>query len=287
MDQLSSIIVAACLMLIMLGMGLSLTVGDFKRITQKPKALGVGLVNQLLLLPFIGFGLAVWLNLPPAIAIGLMVLAACPGGATSNLITHLAKGDIALSISLTTVASLITIFSIPFIVGYSLHYFSDVEQVVDLNALEMILQLFVIVLIPVGTGMLIRHKKTAFALRMDKPVRRASGLLLLLVTVSLIIKERDNIIPFFEQAGLAVVLLNGSTILLGFGSALLFRLSPGQRVSVMIESGIQNSALALTIATITLGDTIYTIVPAIYTLVMYASGFLMILYGRSVVLRET
>ena len=281
MDQISSIIVALCLMLIMLGMGLSLTIGDFQRVAKRPRAISVGLLNQLIFLPLIGFAIAKSLALPSPIAIGLMILVACPGGATSNLITHLAKGDTALSISLTAVASLITLFSIPFIIGYALYEFSGTEQVVELNALQMIGQLLIIVLIPVSIGMLVRAKKTAFALKMDKPVRRASGILLAIVTISLIIKERDNVIPYFQQAGLATILLNGTTVLLGFTVARLAKLGKKQGVSVAIESGIQNSALAMTIATITLNNTTFAITPAIYTLVMYASGFFLILYGRS------
>lgn len=280
MDQISSIIVALCLMLIMLGMGLSLTLDDFRRITSKPKALTTGLVNQLLLLPVIGLGIATLLDLPPEIAIGLMLLVACPGGTTSNLITHLAKGDTALSISLTTVASLITVISIPFITGYAILHFSGLDQTVEVNELQMILQLMIIVLIPVATGMLIRAKRTAFALRMDRPVRIASGVLLAIVTISIIIKERENIVPYFEQAGIAVMLLNVTTITLGWIASKVTGLSGREGVSIMIESGIQNSALAMTIATITLGNTAFGISAAIYTLVMYASGFTLIMYGR-------
>lgn len=280
MDQISSIIVALCLMLIMIGMGLSLTLDDFRRITKDPKALGTGLFNQLLLLPIIGYGIASWLDLPPVIAIGVMILAACPGGATSNLISHLAKGDTALSISLTTVASLVTVLSIPFILSFALLKFAGSEHVVELNKLQMIAQLLLIIIIPVAIGMLIRAKREQFALRMDRPVRIASGLLLLIVTVSLIIKERANIVPYFEQAGSAVILLNVTTIMLGWMAAKLMKLEARQSISIMIESGIQNSALAMTIATITLGDMSLGIAAAIYTLVMYASGFLMILAGR-------
>jgi len=266
----------------MLGMGLSLTMEDFKKITSKPKALTIGLFNQLVLLPLIGFAIANLLSLPPAIAIGLMLLVACPGGTTSNLITHLAKGDTALSISLTTVASFVTVISIPFITGYAIFYFLGLDQSVNINEIQMILQLMVIVLIPVGVGMLIRAKREAFALRMDRPVRIASGILLAVVTIAIIIKERENIVPYFQQAGIAVILLNVTTITLGWAASKVAKLKPREGVSIMIESGIQNSALAMTIATITLGNTAFGISAAIYTLVMYASGFLLILHGRKV-----
>lgn len=282
MNEISSLILAICLMLIMLGMGLSLTIDDFRRVVKQPKAIAIGLTNQLIFLPLIGFLIASLLNLEGAIAIGLMILVACPGGATSNLITHVAKGDTALSISLTAVASFITIFTIPFIIQFSIQEFSGANQAVDVNAVQMIGQLFAIIIIPVSIGMLIRGKKESFALKMDKPVRKASASLLALVTIGLIIKERENVIPFFQQAGFATIALNLVTIVLGFVTAQLVGLNVKQRLSVAIESGIQNSALAITIATITLGNTTFGIAAGIYTLVMYASGFAMILYGRRV-----
>ena len=271
-------------MLIMLGMGLSLTIEDFRRIIRQPKAVGIGLMNQLILLPLIGLLLVKVLGLSSTIAIGLMILAACPGGATSNLIAHLAKGDTALSVSLTAVASVITIFSIPFIIHLSILEFAGTDEVVELNALQMILQLFMIVIIPVAIGMFIRSMKPDFALRMDKPVRTASGILLAVVTAALIVKERENIIPYFQQAGVATILLNISTIFLGFITAKIAKLDQRQGLSIAIESGIQNSALAMTIATITLSNTSFGIAAAIYTLVMYASAFVIILASRRLVM---
>lgn len=280
MDQISSLIVAVCLMLIMLGMGLSLTVKDFERVIYKPKAVTIGLINQLVLLPLIAFALVKGLGLVGPIAIGIMILAACPGGATSNLIAHLAKADTALSVTLTAIASVITIFSIPVIIHFSILEFAGADQEIALNAGQMIAQLFAIVIIPVSIGMLVRSKRSAIALRMDKPIRTASGILLALVTVGLIIKERDNIIPFFQQAGLATVLLNVITIGLGFLAARLANLEKRQGFTIAIESGIQNSALAMTIATITLNNTTFGIAAAIYSLVMYASAFVIILLSR-------
>lgn len=280
MDQISTLIVAVCLMLIMLGMGLSLTVKDFERVIYKPKAVAIGLINQLILLPIIGLALAKGLGLASPIAIGIMILAACPGGATSNLIAHLAKADTALSVTLTAIASVITIFSIPVIIHFSILEFAGADQDIQIHAGQMIAQLFAIVLIPVAIGMLINFKKPAFALRMDKPIRVASGVLLAVVTVGLIIKERENIIPFFQQAGLATILLNVITVGLGFLAAKLANLEKRQGFSIAIESGVQNSALAMTIATITLSNTTFGIAAAIYSLVMYASAFVIILMSR-------
>ncbi len=283
MDNLSALIVAIALMCIMFGMGLSLTIDDFRRIVREPKAVIIGLTNQLLFLPLIGFALVTLLNPSPAVAIGIMILVACPGGATSNLISHLAKGDTALSVTLTAVASLITIISIPLIIQFALAEFQGDEREVHLNVLQTIGQLLMIVVLPVLAGMVMRAKATAFALKMDKPVRIASGVLLALITLALIIKERSNIIPYLQQAGLPTVLLCLVTMALGFFSARFFRLKIRQAISISIESGIQNSALAITIATVTLNDTSFGIAAAIYTLIMYSAAFVAILYGRKAI----
>ena len=147
MDNISTIILAASLFIIMLGMGLSLVIADFKRILIYPKAILVGLTNQLIILPLIGFAIASLFPLRPEIAIGIMILAACPGGATSNLISHLAKGDIALSVTLTAFSSLITIITIPFIVNFSLLYFLSEDQAIQLNVIETIIQILVIIIV--------------------------------------------------------------------------------------------------------------------------------------------
>lgn len=283
MDNLSALIVAIALMCIMFGMGLSLTTDDFRRIVREPKAVIVGLTNQLLLVPLIGFVLVSLLQPGPAVAIGIMILVACPGGATSNLISHLAKGDTALSVTLTAVASLVTIISIPLIIQFALAEYQGDDRVVKLDVLQTIGQLLMIVVLPVAAGMLVRAKATAFALKMDRPVRIASGLLLALITIALIVKERSNIIPYLQQAGLPTVLLCLTTMMLGFFSARFFRLKVRQAISISIESGIQNSALAITIATVMLNDTAFGIPAAIYTLIMYAAAFVAILYGRRAV----
>ena len=188
MDKASTIVLAASLIIIMLGMGLSLKTDDFKRILIYPKAILTGLVNQLILLPIIGYVLVSIFPLAPEIAIGVMILSACPGGPTSNLITHLAKGDTALSVSLTAVNSIITIFTIPFIVNFALVEFMSEGQIIQLDIPKTILQIFVIVIIPVIIGMLIRHYKEGFAGIMAKPVRIASGIVLALVIIGIVIK---------------------------------------------------------------------------------------------------
>lgn len=279
MDNVSTYILAGSLFIIMLGMGLSLVIDDFKRVVLYPKAMFLGLINQLIFLPLIGFGIAVLFSLPQEIAIGIMILATCPGGPTSNLITHLAKGDLALSVSLTAVSSLITILTIPFLVNFALSYFSDGGAMIELDILETIGQIFVIVVIPVGIGMLIRYFKETFALKMARPVRIASAIVLALIIVGIVIKERENFVSYFEQAGLAALTLNVVTMLIGFYSAKIFRIKNKQAISISIESGIQNGTLAITIAVVLLASTSYAIAPAVYSILMFFTGGVAIYLG--------
>jgi len=279
MDKISVIILASSLIIIMLGMGMSLIMNDFKRIFLYPKAIIVGLVNQLVLLPLIGFGLVAVFSAPPEIAIGIMILAACPGGPTSNLISHLAHGDIALSVTLTAFSSLITILTIPFIANFALTHFSNSDQVVQLDVLQTILQILVITVIPVGVGMLIKSKKPEFASKMAKPVRIASGVVIILVIVGLVLKERANFVSYFQQAGLIAFALNLATMAVGYLSAKVFNIMDKRAISISIESGIQNGTLAITIAVVLLENTSYAIAPAIYSLIMFFTGGAIVYLG--------
>ena len=279
MDKISTIILAGSLIIIMLGMGLSLVFEDFKRIFIYPKAIIVGLVNQLILLPLIGFLIVILFPVGPEIAIGIMILAACPGGPTSNLIAHLAKGDTALSVSLTALSSFVTIITIPFIVNFALIYFHDEGQIIHLNVVETIIQIFVIIVIPISIGMLIRKYKEEFSLKMGKPVRIASGFVLALVIIGIVIKERENFVSYFQQAGIVALILNVSTMLVGFFSARIFKIKDKRALSISIESGIQNGTLAITIAVVLLGSTSFAIAPAIYSLIMFFTGGVVIYLG--------
>ena len=279
MDKISTIILAGSLIIIMLGMGLSLVIDDFKRIIVYPKAIFVGLTNQLIILPILGFAIASLFPLRPEIAIGIMILAACPGGPTSNLIAHLAKGDTALSVSLTALSSFITILTIPFIVNFALIHFLREGQVVRLNVLETIIQIFVIIVIPIGIGMLIRYLKEDFALRMAKPVRTASGIVIALVIIGIVIKEKENFVSYFQQAGLVALALNVATMTVGYFSSRLFKIIDKRAVSISIESGIQNGTLAITIAVVLLNNAEFAIAPAIYSLLMFFTGGVAIYYG--------
>ncbi|MEN8155357.1 MAG: bile acid:sodium symporter family protein [Bacteroidota bacterium] len=279
MDKASTIVLAASLVIIMLGMGLSLVADDFKRIMLYPKAVIVGLVNQLILLPLIGFLIVVIFPLKPEIAIGIMILAACPGGPTSNLIAHLAKGDTALSVTLTALSSFITILTIPFIVNFALVHFLEQGQMIRLDVIDSIKQIFVIIIIPIVIGMLIRKHAEGFALKMARPVRIASALVLALVIIGIVLKERANMVSYFQQAGVVALLLNMTTMTVGYFTAKLFRIKDSRAISISIESGIQNGTLAISVAVVLLGSTELAIAPAIYSLLMFFTGGVVIFFG--------
>lgn len=279
MDKVSTLILMVSLIIIMLGMGLSLVTADFKRILIYPRAIFIGLVNQLILLPLIGFAIVMVFPMAPEIAIGIMILAACPGGPTSNLIAHLAKGDTALSVTLTALSSFITILTIPFIVNFALVRFLEEGQMIRLDILQTIAQIFVIIIIPVSLGMLIRRYREGFAMRMAKPVRIASALVIALVIIGIVIKERANFVSYFQQAGIAALVLNVATMAVGYYSARLFGIKDKQALSISIESGIQNGTLAISIAVILLHSTAFSIAPAIYSLLMFFTGGIIVYFG--------
>jgi len=287
MTSTIGIILAISLIIIMFGMGLSLTIADFKRVINYPKAIIIGLFSQLIILPFLGYLIATILNLPPTIAIGIMLLAACPGGATSNMLTHLAKGDLALSVSLTAVASLLSIITIPIIVQFALAEFSDASQTISVSAITMIKQLLVIVFIPVSIGMWIKSSYPKFAAKMDKPVKIASSIIFILVIIGVTYSIRDVFMSYLSQAGIPALLLNISTMTIGFLLALAFKLSRPQAISISIETGIQNGTLAITLATIALNNTAYSVVPAIYGLLMFVSATIVIFMRKRLGVKET
>ncbi len=286
MTSITGIILALSLMIIMFGMGLSLTITDFKRVVTYPKAVFIGLVSQIVILPLIGYLIAVGLDLSPTIAIGIMLLAACPGGATSNLLTHLAKGDLALSVSLTAIASLLSIITIPIIVQFALAEFSNQSQVISVDAVTMIKQLLVIVIIPVSIGMIIKAKYSKFADKMEKPVKIASAIIFVLVIIGVIFSIRDVFMDYLGEAGLPSIILNVTTMVVGFLLAMLFKLTKPQAISISIETGIQNGTLAITLATIALNNAEYSIFPAIYGLLMFFTGAVIIFIRKPLGVKE-
>jgi BASS family bile acid:Na+ symporter len=280
MDSTSAIILGIALAIIMLGMGLSLVADDFKRIFTQPKSIIIGLINQLILLPIIAFILVSLFPLQPEIAVGVMILAACPGGATSNLISHLAKADTALSVTLTAFSSFITILTIPFIVNFSLEQFLNESNMIQLDIVDTFQKILIIIIIPVSLGMIIRKYQESFALKMGKPVRIASALILALVIVGIILKEKENLAEAFKKAGLVIVCLNIIVMFIGYYSSKLFKISSKRALSIAIESGIQNGTMGITIAVLLLGNSSFAIVSAIYGVLMLFTGAIVIYIGN-------
>ena len=270
------------LAVIMFGMGLSLRVEDFKRILIYPKAVAIGLLNQLVLLPILAFGIVKAFSLPPELAVGLMILAVCPGGATSNLITHLAKGDSALSITLTAFSSLITVFSIPFLVNFSIAYFIPGGEAKQLEVVGTVVSVLFITLIPVALGMITLAKAPGLAEKWDQPFRKISIVFFVVIVGAAILKERENLVQYFIEAGPAALALNLSTLALSFAMAKWTGLPFRQGLTIAIESGIQNGTLGITIAATLLVNSVMSIPSAIYSLLMFGTAALVILWGNKV-----
>ncbi|MDA9360313.1 bile acid:sodium symporter family protein [Flavobacteriaceae bacterium] len=269
MDQASTLFLAVSIMIIMVGMGLGLTIQDFKRIADNPKPVLIGLFNQIVLLPLVGFGLCLVFKPEPFIAIGLMMLVACPGGTSSNIITLLAKGDLPLSISLTAINSLITIFTIPLIINFSFAYFnSDVDSIPP-PAKDIFISLVAVIAIPLTIGMFLKKKAPNFALKMESPVRIASSILLALVIITILVKEFELFKLHIGATLWILVALNGITMSLGYFGSRWLNLNLKQAVTIAIESGIQNGTLTISLAVITLAKPEYAIVAAIYGPLMY------------------
>ena len=282
MDSSASIVLAIAIMIIMMGMGLTLTLADFRRVAQNPKPVLVGLTNQIVLLPLIGLGLVYLFQPPTFIAVGMILLAACPGGTSSNLVTLLARGDLALSVSMTAINSVITIFTIPFWVGYAYStYLSEAAQMASPTA-DIFKTLIVVLAIPLSIGMLIKNRAPQFAQRMERPVRIASSVFLATVILGLLAREFDLFQQYVGATLGIVVTLNVLTMSLGYWGAKLFGLNAKQGLTIAIESGIQNGTLTISLAVITLGQPDFAIVAAIYSLVMYALSSVPIYFGLRV-----
>jgi BASS family bile acid:Na+ symporter len=260
----------------MMGMGLSLTKADFRRVLQYPKAVLLGFLNQIVLLPLIAFGLIQLFEVSNEIAIGVMILSACPGGPTSNLVTHLAKGDTALSVTLTAVNSIVTILTIPVIVNFALGEFSSGEEVASPVG-AIIGSLIVIIAIPLIIGMAIKNKKPQVAKKMDKPVRIASTVIIVLVIVGIVIKERAQLVERISESFAIVITLNILTMMVGFLTAKMVKLKFKEALTICLESGNQNGTLAIQISSlinITLGFP-----AAVYSLFMYFTAAIPIILG--------
>ena len=268
-----------CLALIMLGLGLGLSVKDFTRILRYPKNFFIGFFLQLIILPIVALGVALILNLPAPIAVGLMIIAAAPGGVTSNVLTKFANGDVALSISLTAVVSLISIISVPFIIITS----ADILGVVISTTISMTgiaLKMALVVTVPVIIGMVIRGFAENFILSKFNIINKITGWLFVVVFAAIWIEEKDNILTYLIEAGLAVLILNVVMMTLAYVVAKKFVSGIPQQKCITLECGLQNGTLAVFVATLIFDDIAYMMPTAAYALTMYITGFIFIYISR-------
>jgi BASS family bile acid:Na+ symporter len=263
------------LALIMLGLGLGLSVKDFTRILRFPKDFFVGFFSQLVILPIVALGIALILDLPATIAVGLMIIAAAPGGVTSNVLTKFANGDVALSISLTAVVSLISIVSVPFVVITS----ADILGVAiskNISMTAIALKMALVVTVPVIIGMIIRGFAENFISSKVNIINKITGWLFVIVFAAIWIEEKDNILTYLVEAGLAVLILNVVMMMIAYFIAKKFVSGIAQQKCIALECGLQNGTLAVFVATLIFDDVAYVVPTGAYALLMYITGFIFI-----------
>ena len=270
------------LALIMLTLGLGLTTSDFTRVIKRPKDFLVGLICQVILLPIIAFVLIKILNVQPALALGVMIIAAAPGGVTSNILTKFANGDVALSVSLTAIISLLSILTVPFIVIQSadLLNINYITQQISMSGISI--KMFLVVTLPVLIGMLIRKLANEFIITRTALIEKISLILFIVVFISIWIEEWENIITYLSRAGIITLILNITMMTLGFYVAKIFASGIAQRKCISLECGLQNGTLAVFVSTQLFDDVIYLIPTASYALIMFVTSIIFVLLLRKV-----
>jgi len=264
------------LALIMLGLGMNLTIKDFLTVVKTPKNFLVGFICQLILLPIIAFALIKLLNTPIELALGVMLVAAAPGGVTSNILTKFADGDVALSISLTAIISLISIISVPFIVFLSIDLLNIDYVSKEISMLSISLKMFFVVTIPVITGMIIRHFAENFIIKNVLIIQRMSIGLFVLIFIAIYIEEWDNIVSFIARAGLIALILNVVMMVVGFYIAKFFTKGVAQQRCISLECGLQNGTLAVFVGTQLFDKMVYIVPTAAYALVMMVTSLIFV-----------
>jgi BASS family bile acid:Na+ symporter len=268
---LTNLILPLALGVVMLGLGLSLTLDDFRRVAAMPRPVVVGLGVQSLLLPAVAFALAKVFNLSPELSVGLMLLAASPGGATANIYSHLAKGDVALNITLTATNSLLCLLTLPLILGFSLEHFLGASGHIP-SPFRKVIEVAVIIVVPVVVGMVIRSRAPGFAARMDRPVRTFSVLVLVGVIGAAVVQEWSRLPGYFAAVGLACLTFNVLSLWIGYAVPLALRLPKRQAIAIALEIGIHNGTLAIFIALNVLENSVMSIPAVAYSLLMFLTA---------------
>ena len=279
-SALTEIGLPIALAIIMFGLGLDLTLADFRRVGKHPKAVIVALACQLVLLPAVCFGLVVLFDLPPLLGIGMLLLAASPGGTTANLFSHLFRGDVALNISLTAINSIIAIGTLPLITNLAIDYF-DKNESVSMPLAEVV-KVFVLILVPSGIGMLVRANKASFATAMDKPVRIASAIILAVLVIGILVGEKDRVGDYLADVGIVAALFCAISLVVGYVVPRAFGVKEGQAIASSFEIGVHNGTLAIFVAENILEVNEIAVPAAVYSLLMFfmAAGWGMIVSRR-------
>ena len=281
MNFVTDVILPLALAFIMFTLGLGLSISDFSNVFKKPKNFLVGLVSQLIFLPIVGLVLVIIWPLPIEIAIGVMLIAAAPGGVTSNILTFFARGDVALSVSLTAVMSLVSAVSVPIVLAISIGLIGDSSLPESISLTGIALSMFLIVTLPVLLGMGVRSFLNSLTLKIEKSARFISTLLFVLVLLGAILAERENVVSYFAQTGLVVLTLNILMMLIAFYWSGFFGTGMSQKKAIAIECGLQNGTLAIFVGTTVFGGGLYIIPAATYSLIMYLTSLIFIYFIKN------
>ena len=279
--EIAKTIAPVCLAIIMFGLGLGLTTSDFTRVLKTPRDFFVGFLSQVILLPVIAFGLILIIPMPIEIAMGVMIIAAAPGGVTSNVLTKFANGDVALSVSLTAVVSLLAIFIVPLIVFNSAN-FIGVEITKEISMKSIAVKMFFVVTVPVLFGMIVRSLMTDFIISKTLTIQRLSIILFLIVFISIWVEEWDRIASFIARAGLVTGILNLVMIFVGYYVAKMFASGVPQRRCISLECGLQNGTLAVVVATQLFDEMVFMVPTAAYALIMFVTSIFFVLIVRKI-----
>ena len=279
--EIATKIAPVCLAITMFGLGLGLTIGDFKRVLKKPRDFFIGFLCQVILLPIIAFILIMIVTIPPEIALGVMVIAGAPGGVTSNILTKFAGGDVALSVSLTAIVSLLCIITVPLIIFNSAE-FLEIEITKEISLLSVSLKMFFVVTVPILFGMIVRSFMTEFIIAKTLIIQRISVTLFLTVFISIWVEEWDKIVSFILRAGLIAFILNMTMIFVGYYVAKFLASGVPQRKCISLECSLQNGTLAVFVATQLFDDIVFMVPTAAYALIMFVTSIIFVLKVRKI-----
>jgi len=286
-NAITQVFLPLSLAFIMFSVGLELTVADFKRVAVQPKDFAVGAASQVLVLPLVAFALlSVW-PIAPALAVGVMIIAACPGGVTSNLMTYLARGDTALSVSLTAIISLLSVLTLPAIVSFAVLHFMDAATAPELSIGRTVLGVFAITTVPVIIGMVVNRFAPEFARRFERIARIVASVLFVVIVAGAIYAERANVIDYFKQAGPVTLALNLIMMGLALAFSRLARLGGAQGTAITLECGLQNGTLAIFVALTLIGSREMMVPGAIYSLLMFPTAITYLLFVLAKRKRDT